>query len=287
MSAPWPFYKWGVDILGPFPQARLQLKFSIVAVDYFSMWIEAEAVATIAAERVKGFYWKNIICRFGVPYAIVADNGTQFSNALIQDFAQDLGIQLQYSSVEHPQTNGQAESANKVILTGLKKRLKEAKGNWAEELQNVLWAYRTTIQSSTGETPFKLTCGSDAMLPIELDISTYRTIVAQEETNNLAIRAKLDLAEEDKERARIKNFAARQRAARKYNLKVIQRTMAAGHLVLRKRLRTGPDGKLAANWEGPYRLTAEIGKRAYKLEELDGRPIPRSRNVANLRLYFS
>ena len=141
MSAPWPFYTWGVDILGPFPQARHQYKFLIVAVDYFTKWIEAEAVATITASRVKSFYWKNIICRFGVPYAIVSDNETQFSNTLIQDFAQELGFQLQYSSVEHPQTNGQAESANKVILSGLKKRLQEAKGNWAVELQNVLWAY--------------------------------------------------------------------------------------------------------------------------------------------------
>ena len=109
MSAPWPFYKWGVDTLGPFPQARHQFKFLIVAVDYFTKLIEAEAVATITASRVKSFNCKNIICKFGVPYAIVSDNGTQFSNALIQDFAQELGIQLHYSSVEHPQTNGQVE----------------------------------------------------------------------------------------------------------------------------------------------------------------------------------
>ena len=119
--------------------------------DYFTKWIETEAVVTITASIVKSFYWKNIICRFRVPYAIVSDNGTQFSNTLIQDFAQELGFQLQYSSVEHPQTNGQAESANKVILSNLKKRLQDAKGNWAEELQNVLWAYRTTMQSSTGK----------------------------------------------------------------------------------------------------------------------------------------
>src|ERR1044072_8275109 len=118
----------------------------------------------------------------------------------------------------------------------------------------------TTIQTSTRETPFRLTDGSDAMLPIELDIPTYRATVTQEETNNLAIRAELDLSEEDKDRARIKNFAARQRAAKKYNLKVIHRAMEAGDLVLRKRLRSGPDGKLVANWERPFRITAEIGK---------------------------
>ena len=108
------------------------------------------------------------------------------------------------------------------------KRLIEANGNWAEELQNVLSAYQTTQQSSTGETPFQLTYASDAMLPIELDIPTHRKIATQEETNNLAIRAELDLVEEDKDRARIKNFASRQRVSIKYNLKVVQRTMSVG-----------------------------------------------------------
>nr|KYP66333.1 Retrovirus-related Pol polyprotein from transposon 17.6 [Cajanus cajan] len=62
--SPWPFNKWGIDILGPFPIAVRQLKFLIVAVDYFSKWIEAEPVATISAEKVKTFLWKNVVCRY-------------------------------------------------------------------------------------------------------------------------------------------------------------------------------------------------------------------------------
>ncbi|XP_072088160.1 uncharacterized protein [Arachis hypogaea] len=70
---------------------------------------------------------------------------------------------------EHPQANGKTEVANKVILAGLKKRLQDAKGAWAEELPQVLWAYRTTPQSATGKTPFRLAYGIEAMIPVEIN----------------------------------------------------------------------------------------------------------------------
>jgi hypothetical protein len=65
--SPWPFYKWAVDIVGPFSLALGQLKFLIVRVDYFTKWIEAEAFTKIKAERVKRFYWKKIIYRLLAP----------------------------------------------------------------------------------------------------------------------------------------------------------------------------------------------------------------------------
>nr|KYP59627.1 Gypsy retrotransposon integrase-like protein 1 [Cajanus cajan] len=63
VSAPWPFALWGIDILGPFPLAKGQCKFLVVAVDYFTKWIEAEPLATITAANVQKFVWKNIITR--------------------------------------------------------------------------------------------------------------------------------------------------------------------------------------------------------------------------------
>ncbi|RDX72153.1 Gypsy retrotransposon integrase-like protein 1, partial [Mucuna pruriens] len=121
--APWPFHKWGVDILGPFPVAPGQLKFLIVVVDYFTKWVEAEPVATILAERIKRFFWKKIV---------------------MTEFCEGLKIKQLFTSVEHPQSNGQAEAANKVILTGIRRRLEDAKGRWADELPQVLWSYHTT-----------------------------------------------------------------------------------------------------------------------------------------------
>ena len=73
----WPLQRWGLDLLGPLPPAQGNLKYVVVAVEYFSMWIEAKPLATITSVTVQKFFWQNIICRFGVPKAITVDNGTQ------------------------------------------------------------------------------------------------------------------------------------------------------------------------------------------------------------------
>ncbi|XP_057746213.1 uncharacterized protein LOC130965471 [Arachis stenosperma] len=124
----WPFHKWGLDILGPFPKAPGQVKYLLVAIDYFSKWIEAIPLAKIRAEKVRTFIWKNIICRFGIPHAIITDNGRQFTDQSLAEFLQGFKIKHHFSSVEHPQSNGLAEAANKVILIALKKKLGDAKG---------------------------------------------------------------------------------------------------------------------------------------------------------------
>ncbi|MGV7343236.1 hypothetical protein PJI17_31555, partial [Mycobacterium kansasii] len=88
------------------------------------------------------------------------------------------------------------EAVNKVIKDHLKTKLKKAKGKWAEELPFVLWAYRTTAQSSTGETPFSLSYGSEAMVPVEIGLPTARVRNYREDRNSEQIAANLDLLEE-------------------------------------------------------------------------------------------
>jgi len=112
----WPFAMWGMNILGPFFPGKGQVKFLIVAIDYFTKWIEAKPLATITAQQVQQFVWKDIICRYGVPHTIITDNGRQFINKELANFYTSLGIKHVISSVEHLQTNGQAKAANKVIL---------------------------------------------------------------------------------------------------------------------------------------------------------------------------
>ena len=149
MTSPWPFAMWGMDIIGPFSPGKGQTKHLLVTVDYFTKWIEAEPLATITARNVQNFVWKNIVCQFDIPHSIVSDNGRQFIDQGLMTFYNDLGIKSLTSSVEHPQTNGQAEAANKVLLNELRKRLGTAKGRWTKELPEVLWAYRCTPQSTT------------------------------------------------------------------------------------------------------------------------------------------
>ena len=146
----------------------------LVAVDYFTKWVEVEALVNVRDVDVKKFVWKNIVIRFGVPDLLVSDNGLQFDNKAFRTFCSDLGIKNKYSTPAYPQSNGQAEAVNKTILNGLKRRLDGAKGRWAEELPNVLWAYHTTPRRSTGETPFSLTYGVEAVIPTEVSLCSAR-----------------------------------------------------------------------------------------------------------------
>ncbi|RDX75650.1 Tf2-9, partial [Mucuna pruriens] len=264
VTSPWPFHKWGIDILGSFPLAPGQLKFLMVAVDYFTKWVEAEPMATITTERVKSFIWKKIICQFGLPVEIVSDN--------------DLHIRQSFTSVKHPQANGQAEAANRVILRGLRRRLEEAKGRWAKELPQVIWSYHTTPHSTTGETPFRLTYGSEAVIPVEIGEPSPRTTLFEPTANEDELRANLDLLQETREIAHIKEYAVKTRGYRDFEER---------DLVLRKETLGAEKNKLTPKWEGPFRISEKVGRGAYQLEHLNRRRIPRTWNTNSLRRYFS
>ncbi|CAA0809043.1 Unknown protein, partial [Striga hermonthica] len=120
MSAPIPFAQWGIDLVGPMLQGTGQRKFLIVAVDYFTKWVEAEPLAKITEEKVIKFLYNNICCRFGVPKVLISDNGTQFNGKRIRAWCEDMRIEQHFASVAHPQANGQVEVTNRIILNGLK-----------------------------------------------------------------------------------------------------------------------------------------------------------------------
>ncbi|RDX81363.1 Tf2-11, partial [Mucuna pruriens] len=240
-------------------------------------------MATITAERVKRFIWKKIICRFGLPAEIVSDNDTQFASSATTKFCQDLHIRQSFTSVEYPQANGQAEAANRVILRGLRRRLEEAKGRWAKELPQVIWSYHTTPHSTTGETPFRLTYGSDAMIPVEIGEPSPRTTLFEPTANEEELRANLDLLQEVRDIAHIKEYAVKRRVARKYDRRVVCTDFEEGDLVLRKTTLGAEKNKLTPKWEGPFKVSEKVGRGAYRLEHLDGRRIPRTWNTSNLR----
>ena len=96
ISSPWPFAQWGIDIVGPFATTTAQKKLLLVAADYFSKLIEADAFTSIKDRDVIRFIWKNIVCRFGIPRSIVSDNGPQFDSRVYRDFCQELKIRNSY-----------------------------------------------------------------------------------------------------------------------------------------------------------------------------------------------
>jgi len=277
-----------MDILGPFSPSKGQVKFLIVAVDYFTKWIEAKPLATITAQQVQQFVWKDIICWYGIPHTIITDNDREFIHKELAKFNTGLGIKYVTSSVEHPQTNGQVEAVNKVILMELRKRLDNAKGRWPEELVELLWAYRCTPQSTTNESPFSLVYGTDAMIPVEIAEPSIRRELYDPVQNHQNMTTHLDLMTELREKAQIRNLAAKQRATRKYNANLCPRFFAKGDLVWRMASSARKkDGKFYANWDDPYRIREDAGGGAYRLEQLLEEEIPNTWNVSQPKFYFS
>ena len=145
-------------------------------------------MATITKKNVRNFVWKNIICRYSIPGVLVSDNGKQFDNDTFRDFCSQLGIKNHYSSLAHPQVNGQVEVTNRSLLKIIKTRLEGAKCIWPDELPSVLWAYRTTARTSTRETPFRLAYESEAVIPAKVGLTSY-WVGNHNESKNDEVRA--------------------------------------------------------------------------------------------------
>ena len=203
ITSPWPFAQWAIDIVCPLPTAPAQKKLLLVAIDYFSKWIEADAFPSIKDKDVTQFIWKNIVYRFSIPRSIVSDNGPQFDSRVYRDFCQELKIKNLYSTPRYPQSTGQAEASNKTLLTALKKRLDCAKGKCVEELPGVLLAYRTTTRKPIGISPFALTYGMEAVIPTEISLPTIRTYTPELGNAESMVR-ELDASDELREAATIR-----------------------------------------------------------------------------------
>ncbi|XP_020963855.1 uncharacterized protein LOC110265278 [Arachis ipaensis] len=206
LTASRPFSKWGVDLLGPFPIGPGQVKYLIVAIDYYTKWVEAEPFASISLANCQKFMWRNVIARFGIPEVVISDNGTQFADKRFGKFLAGLGIKQKFSSVEHPQTNG---------------------------------------QSTTGEIPFRLTYGVDAIIPVEIGEPSPRLLLG-----GIEEAVEKDLVDEAREMAHLSETALKQRMALRYNAKVLKKEFERDDLVLRRNDIEAPtprEGKLTAN----------------------------------------
>ncbi|XP_074352016.1 uncharacterized protein LOC141691176 [Apium graveolens] len=164
---------------------------------------------------------------------LVLDNGTQFVGAHFEKALSDLKIQDVKASVAYPQANGLAEVMNRTILQGLKKMIEEIPRCWVDELPNVLWSYRTTPRSATGETPFRLAYGVDAVLPVEISLISPRIEVFDSSLAVKGLRFHNDLLEETREESRLRMIAQQEKTTRYFNKKVKNRRFEVGDLVLR------------------------------------------------------
>jgi hypothetical protein len=289
ISSPWPFSQWGVDIVGPLLGGKGGVRFAVVAVDYFTKWVEVEAQVNITAKSIEQFLWKNVVSRYSIPHAFVTDNEKQFSCDSFQKWCAKLHIRNYFSSPGHPQANRQLEATNKTIFKILKMKLGGRKGDWADNLPEVLWAYRTTRRNPMEETPYALAFGIEAIILAELGSGSLRVETFKAETNDEGLKLHLDLLQEKCDQAQITMTAYHKRVARYFDRKVKPRSFRVGDLALRKvtlATKDPTEGKLAPSWEGPYKVIGCQRPEAYYLKDLAGKVLQRPWNAEHLKRYF-
>lgn len=181
-----PFTTVGLDIIGPLPETKKGNKFIIVLVDYFTKWVEAEAIRKTESSDVINFLI-NVFARHGIPEILITDNGPQFTSDKTKGFLDLYGVFVRYSTTYHPETNGEVENRNKEIGKYLR-LLSQEMNDWDEVLPNALWALRTCKNSVTQFSSFELLYGRKDLQPFELMYKLEGEQSKEDEKENLINR---------------------------------------------------------------------------------------------------
>ncbi|KAK1693562.1 hypothetical protein QYE76_010259 [Lolium multiflorum] len=235
---------------------------------YKRSWIEAKPIKKLDGSTAVTFL-KEIIVRYGYPHSIITDNGSNFAEGIFKRYCGEMGIRMDLSSVAHPETNGQVEKANGLILAGIRPRLVEplerSAGCWIEELPSVLWSLRTTPNRSVGFTPFFLVYGAEAVLPTDIEHDAPRIKLYTEAEAKEAREDGVDLVEEVRLMAESRSTVYQQSLRRYHSRKVKSLAFREGDLVLRLIQRTAGQHKLSSPWEGPFIVSKAVGNDSYYL----------------------
>ncbi|XP_039686367.1 uncharacterized protein [Medicago truncatula] len=274
---PWPFRGWALDVIGEIkPTSSKGYRYILVGIDYFTKWIEAIPLKDVTQEEVISFIQKFIIYRFGIPETITTDQGSVFTGRKMVKFAEDTGFKLLTSTPYYAQANDQVEAANKNIIAIIKRKIKAKPKNWPEILGEALWACRTSPKESTNTTPFTLTFGHDAVLPVEI---LLQSVIIQRQceipVNHYWDMVMDELTDLDEERLTALEVLARQKenVAKAYNKKVKSKFFAQEDLVWKVILSMDKKdralGKCSPGWEGPWQILRVFSNNAYEIEELN------------------
>lgn len=234
-------------------------------------WVDAEAIPQKTAENVLRVL-SRFVANHGIPNVLITDQGREFCNQLNDRFCEQFQIDHRVASPYHPQTGGHTERYNRTLCGMLAKYVNDEQSDWDEKINSMLFAYRTSVHSSTKETPFYLVYGRQPRLPVDLALPTGPVESLPEDFEELIEQMcqsflRLNIRRE----GAAKNIKESQKSLKKYHDKKIKRTdIKVGDNVLvhntRKTTRKGE--KLSKNWNGPYVVENVLGKGTYSLSGL-------------------
>jgi transposase InsO family protein len=252
--------------------------------------VEVEPVCTIPARSAVKFI-RGLVCHFGVPNRIITNNGSRFTSGLFWEYCASAGIKIYFASVAYPRSNGQAERANAKVLKGLKTRSFNAKleacgKKWLDNLQSILWSIRTTATKPTGETPFFLVYGAEAVLPTDVKFGLPRVLAFNEIRQEDLIKDRLLQLEEAWCQAALRATRYQQGLRRYHSRHVWARTLEVGNLVLRRILSREGLHKVSPMWEGPFKVTHIARPGSARLETAEGVPVGNPWNIAHMRKFY-
>lgn len=259
-----------VDIMGPFPESKNGNSYILVAGDYFTRWMEAYAIPNQEATTVAQKLVDELFCRFSPPKQLHSDQGRQFEGQVMQEICKLLHIRKTKTTPYHPQGDGLVERFNRTLQDMLATTVRDHPFDWEEALRKVCFAYNSSVQASTGYTPFYLMFGREARLPVDIMYGPAEEETADIPEHVTKTKKTLELAYS---RVHERLNVSHQRQKEHYDKKVHGSSFADGDLVWLHNtvVPRGKSKKLHHPWTGPYRIVSKLSDSDYKIK------LPRSR----------
>jgi len=274
-----PFFRIGIDYM-ELPVSSKGNKYIFVVIDHATKFVEALACDNQRADTAANFIFSNVICRYGAPQEILSDRGQAFTGEVMTILSKLCGISQKFTAGYHPQTNGLTERFNRTIQEVLSKFVNSAQTNWDDLLQPAVFAYNTSIHSSTGYTPFEMVHGFLPTMPVGAELIIPReTKQASEWVKTIHDQARvLQAAGFQKQTRRAKS------QQKQYNKGKRMKHIRIGDLV---RVNMGQNidpqtKKLARVWKGPYTILSRCGPVSFRVINNEGFELPDAVHINRL-----